>query len=218
MLGQSLLMGLIIYTSMLAISADASARWWNPWAPKDYQECAEAAAKSAASDKALRILLRNCASQFQGRRKTGGGYKIYLPEYDMNCSIDGPNPTPTEWKNCKSKAAKRFEEKKRKILEAKSRVFVDDQSIRCVDDWCINKSGSVSIVNGSDLTISRVSIGWVILPQSKAVECPDSYPSKKWFSVELETGASTTVNFIPFESTRGAFSYCIGIAEIDFNY
>jgi hypothetical protein len=72
------------------------AQWWNPFAPKDYEECSESAARDAKSKAALDILLNACAAKFPGRRRPGGGYTYYDIRQNKNFSIAGPNPTPQE--------------------------------------------------------------------------------------------------------------------------
>jgi hypothetical protein len=74
----------------------AIAQWWNPFAPTDYEECAESAARDARSKEALGILLSSCGLKFSGRRKPGGGYSYYDSRQYRYFDIEGPNPTPEE--------------------------------------------------------------------------------------------------------------------------
>lgn len=71
-------------------------QWWNPFAPNDYEDCAESAAKDAKSDTALHILLNSCETKFRGRRKLGGGYTYYDSRQERYFDIAGPNPTSRE--------------------------------------------------------------------------------------------------------------------------
>ena len=81
----------------VAISAIAVTKW-HPFAPKDYEECAERAARDAKSKDALSVLVSVCRSNFAGRRKAGGGYTYYDPCQESTFDINGPNPTPDEAK------------------------------------------------------------------------------------------------------------------------
>jgi hypothetical protein len=78
-----------------AVTAWASG--WNPFPPKDYEECIESAAKSAKSNEALAILVSSCSSKFVGRRNVRGGYTYYDDRQNSTFNIAGPNPTPEEW-------------------------------------------------------------------------------------------------------------------------
>jgi xanthosine utilization system XapX-like protein len=70
---------------------------WNPFLPKDYEECIESAAKSAKSKEALDILVSSCGSKFVGRRNGRGGYAYYDSRQNRSFNITGPNPTAGEW-------------------------------------------------------------------------------------------------------------------------
>jgi hypothetical protein len=65
---------------------------------KDYEECAENAARDAKSKDALAILLSSCDSKFKGRRKPTSGYMLYDVRQNRYFDIAGPNPTPGESK------------------------------------------------------------------------------------------------------------------------
>jgi hypothetical protein len=87
----------LLMVAAAAVSAIAVTKW-NLFAPKDYEECAERAARDAKSTDALSILVSVCRSNFAGRRKTGGGYTYYDPCRDRTFDINGPNPTADEVK------------------------------------------------------------------------------------------------------------------------
>src|SRR5258705_4917509 len=87
----------VVLSTMLG-ALPASAQWWNPLAPSDYEECAERAAKDAKSSDALNILLQSCSAKLSGRRKPGGGYTFLDARQNRSCPIAGPNPTPAEIK------------------------------------------------------------------------------------------------------------------------
>jgi hypothetical protein len=97
--GSSLIIGVIGAAAALAVVA-AVLIWhsdWNPFLPKDYEECIESAAKSAKSKEALSILLSSCGSKFVGRRDGRGGYVYFDSRQDRNFDIARPNPTSDEW-------------------------------------------------------------------------------------------------------------------------
>jgi hypothetical protein len=81
---------------LLFETSPLSAQWWNPFAPKDYEDCAESAARDAKSKAALDILLEACDNKFKGRRKLGGGYTYFDPRQFRDFDIAGPNPTKRE--------------------------------------------------------------------------------------------------------------------------
>ncbi len=100
-----------------AISAIAVTKW-HPFAPKDYEGCAERAARDAKSKDALSILISVCRSDFKGRRKAGGGYGYYDECQGRSFDIMGPNPTPDEMKFIKDECSA--------YLDLKSRIEAEE--------------------------------------------------------------------------------------------
>jgi hypothetical protein len=83
------------FASMMVLHISrASAQWWHR-APADFEECAEAANKSATPEEKSAALAQ-CNSKFAGRRKAGGGYAYYDFMQDRSFDIAGPNPTAEE--------------------------------------------------------------------------------------------------------------------------
>ena len=82
--------------SFLLTSSHAHAQWWKR-APVDFEECADAAEKSATKAEKT-AALADCNAKFAGRRKPGGGYTYYDFLQDRTFDIAGPNPTPEEQK------------------------------------------------------------------------------------------------------------------------
>ena len=80
----------------LLASSHAHAQWWKR-APVDFEECADAAEKSATKAEKTSALA-DCNAKFAGRRKPGGGYTYYDFLQDRTFDIAGPNPTPEEQK------------------------------------------------------------------------------------------------------------------------
>ena len=74
----------------------AHADWWSR-SPTDFEECADAAEKSATKEEKTAALAQ-CNAKFAGRRKPGGGYVYYDFMQDRSFDIAGPNPTPEEQK------------------------------------------------------------------------------------------------------------------------
>ena len=74
----------------------AQAQWWSR-APSDFEECADAAEKSATKEEKTAALAQ-CNAKFAGRRKPGCGYVYYDFMQDRSFDIAGPNPTPDEQK------------------------------------------------------------------------------------------------------------------------
>nr|WP_050780944.1 hypothetical protein [Bradyrhizobium sp. ORS 278] len=72
------------------------AEWWSR-SPADFEECADAAEKSATKEEKTAAMAQ-CNAKFAGRRKPGGGYVYYDFMQDRSFDIAGPNPTPDEQK------------------------------------------------------------------------------------------------------------------------
>jgi hypothetical protein len=71
-----------------------SAQWWSH-APKDFEECADAAEKLTSKEQKT-ATLAECNAKFAGRRKPSGGYTYYDFMQDRTFDIASPNPTPEE--------------------------------------------------------------------------------------------------------------------------
>ena len=81
---------------LLLSHSHGHAQWWKR-APADFEECADAAEKSATKAEKT-AALADCNAKFAGRRKPGGGYTYYDFLQDRTFDIAGPNPTPDEQK------------------------------------------------------------------------------------------------------------------------
>jgi hypothetical protein len=88
---------LLTATCCLVLGAScAQAQWWSR-APADFEECADKAQKSAATEE-RKAQLTECNAKFAGRRKPGGGYTYFDFMQNRSFDIAGPNPTPEEQK------------------------------------------------------------------------------------------------------------------------
>ena len=93
-----------------------SAQWWHR-APVDFEECAEAAEKSATPQEKTNALAE-CSAKFAGRRKPGGGYTYYDFMQNKSFDIAGPNPTPEEQKHIDEQYTLYLENQRRNNIAA----------------------------------------------------------------------------------------------------
>jgi len=93
-----------------------SAQWWSH-APKDFEDCADAAEKSTSKEEKT-AALAECNAKFAGRRKPGGGYTYYDFMQDRTFDIAGPNPTPEEQKYIDEQYTIYLENQKRSSIAA----------------------------------------------------------------------------------------------------
>jgi hypothetical protein len=93
-----------------------SAQWWQR-APVDFEECAEAAEKSATPQEKTNALAE-CSAKFAGRRKPGGGYSYYDFMQNRSFDIAGPNPTPEEQKHIDEQYTIYLENQRRNSIAA----------------------------------------------------------------------------------------------------
>jgi hypothetical protein len=110
---------------MLLHLSRASAQWWHR-APADFEECAEAAGKSATPEEKSAALAQ-CNSKFAGRRKAGGGYAYYDFMQDRSFDIAGPNPTPDEQKYIDEQYTGYLEKQRRNNIAA---AFAKQQQLQ----------------------------------------------------------------------------------------
>jgi hypothetical protein len=94
----------VLILATAAITATVVSKW-NPFPPQDYEDCAAGAARDAKSKDALSVLLSICGSEFNARRKPGGGYAYYDSCQDRTVDVKGPNPTPAELNNIKQQCS-----------------------------------------------------------------------------------------------------------------
>src|SRR5262245_58387184 len=103
----------------------ASAQWWHR-APADFEDCAEAASKSATPEEKSAALAQ-CNSKFAGRRKVGGGYAYYDFMQDRSFDIAGPNPTTEEQKYIDEQYTGYLEKQRRSNIAA---AFAKEQQLK----------------------------------------------------------------------------------------
>ncbi len=94
----------------------ASAQLWSR-APADFEDCAEAAEKTASKE-AKTAALAECNAKFAGRRKPGGGYTYYDFMQDRSFDIAGPNPSAEEQKHIDEQYTIYLENQRRSTIAA----------------------------------------------------------------------------------------------------
>jgi hypothetical protein len=110
----------------------AEAQWWKR-APADFEECADAAEKSASKQEKTSALAE-CNAKFAGRRKPGGGYTYYDFLQDRTFDIAGPNPTPEEQKKIAEAYASYLADRRRsQVAEALARQQQEQEAIQQVN-------------------------------------------------------------------------------------
>jgi hypothetical protein len=106
----------VVAALILLCPMRASAQWWSR-APADFEDCAEAAEKSASKE-AKTAALAECNAKFAGRRKPGGGYTYYDFMQDRSFDIAGPNPTAEEQKHIDEQYTLYLENQRRSTIAA----------------------------------------------------------------------------------------------------
>jgi len=106
----------VIAALVLLCPLRAGAQWWSR-APADFEDCAEAAEKSASKE-AKAAALAECNARFAGRRKVGGGYTYYDFMQDRSFDIAGPNPTAAEQKHIDEQYTLYLENQRRSTIAA----------------------------------------------------------------------------------------------------
>lgn len=113
----ALLLGLTAGFVLLSQS-HGHAQWWKR-APADFEDCADAAERSASKAEKT-AALADCNAKFAGRRKAGGGYTYYDFLQDRTFDIAGPNPTPEEQKKIDEAYASYLADQRHKDVAAEA--------------------------------------------------------------------------------------------------
>jgi hypothetical protein len=120
----ALLLGLTAGVFLLSQS-HGHAQWWKR-APADFEDCADAAEKSATKAEKT-AALAECNAKFAGRRKPGGGYTYYDFLQDRTFDIAGPNPTPDEQKKIDEAYASYLADQRRQDADAAAAALKQQQ-------------------------------------------------------------------------------------------
>jgi hypothetical protein len=213
---------------------------WGMFAPRDYEECAQSAAKDAKSKDALSVLVSICSSEFKGRRKIGGGYSYYDNCQDRTFDIKEPNPTPDELKyieggclaylDAQAQVAAKEEETKRRVQQAAQEASARLQvrklaaipAIRVTSkDFCETDFSDLSFcklnveaTNGSTEALLSITIGLSTVPTSTDA-CPPLYASKENLNILLSPGESRGWR-IPVLSEFKKYHVCIKVLDVEF--
>src|SRR5262249_54816545 len=101
---------------------------------------------------------------------------------------------------------------------ASQSIEVGSTNIECPYSACCGcetYSFTVGLRNKSRETISRVSVGWVFLPQGQS-RCPTSYPTKYQKPVTLRPGDTTVLNIDKmWDGPSGQLRYCVAVTGVD---
>ena len=104
--------------TVACLSSQASAQWWNPLAPSDYEECAEKAAKEGKTAGGLSILLQACNTTFPARRdKSGKGYIYYDSQMSQSIKVDSPSLSDRDKKRIEEAHQEHLKREKEKCLD-----------------------------------------------------------------------------------------------------
>src|SRR5882724_7673671 len=163
-----------------------SAQWWSR-APADFEECADAAEKSATKEEKT-AALAECNAKFAGRRKPGGGYTDYDFMQDRTFDIAGPNPTPEEQKKIDEQYTVYLERERRNhiaaALAAKQKQQEQPQAQQGQDVQQVSLRSEQGTPQGSPLgETERVPVP-VASPVKQAARIKAAQCAKNQFSCE----------------------------------
>src|SRR6516162_2596114 len=185
--------GLFIYALCIFLfeTSPLSAQWWNLFAPKDYEDCAESAARDAKSKAALDILLETCNSKFKGRRKLGGGYTYFDPRQFRDFDIAGPNPTKREVETIDKQYEVYLEEQRREAAAAAER----EEQQRILGAEAERRRQQAAADAQAKFAERRKIAAQYIEIVSKNMECR-SYNACSWYAlnVGLKNGSRETIS------------------------
>jgi hypothetical protein len=125
-----LMLSVAVAGAAMLAPARVDAQWWRS-APRDFEDCADAAEKAKTKQEKT-SQLADCNAKYAGRRKPNGGYTYYDFLQDRSFDIAGPNPTPEEQKAIDQEYARYLERQRRENMTAalalKQQQEVQEQS------------------------------------------------------------------------------------------
>jgi hypothetical protein len=225
----------ILIVASAAVSAFVVLNW-NPFSPRDYEDCAARAVKDAKSNDALSVLLSICKSDFKGRRKAGGGYSYLHPVSNQEFDIKGPNPTKQEieyiareldtylQREAEADLAKRADElaaeqeraDKQRRMRGREEVATTKVSMKILsfgcDLSCSSFDVSMKINNESEETLSQLWFRWALIPKGETT-CPTDMDAWSTKDVHLPPGGSAilydhTHSSVPTFAAPSSFRLC----------
>jgi hypothetical protein len=101
----------------VVLPARSYAQWWGARIPADYEECAEAAEKTATKETKT-TQLAECGVKFAARRKAGGGYSYFDFMQNRHFDIAEPNPTPEEQRHIDEQYAEYLSRERKSAIAA----------------------------------------------------------------------------------------------------
>jgi hypothetical protein len=215
----------ILIVASAAISAFVVSNW-NPYSSRDYEDCAARAAKDAKSKDALSVLLSVCRSEFEGRRKAGGGYTYYDSCQQKTFDIKGPNRNPDELENIKKEclayvdrqAAEEREAQQTEWstkIEAMSHIHVT--FLRDIGCGSVSCRGRFEVTNESDKALDYVLVG---LAHTNG-DCPPRYAEQHTLRLKISPGEVRRIegDISAGYGARNSFTsprLCIEVLDVQF--
>ena len=193
-------------------------------APSNYEDCAAQASKDAHGDDGLRILVNKCALDFPARRQQDGKYVYYDQQSHTNFEVKGPKPTPEEWAWIANERHKK-EEQEAALRRAESQALAASlekgkkalQLLKIVDSvatcqssyYCGKKHIAATIQNRSELTITQLSVGWVLA--ATKIECATSMKMTAESNVTIQPGQTTLLEWETRDGPDSIKSFCFQV-------
>ena len=220
-----------------SLPSTASAQFLGFFGPKDYEECADKAAREAKNRDSLGILLQNCHSEFPGRKKPAGGYRYFDPRTGEYVDVSGPKFSAADvvaiekqyqsflvWRRAEENQRQAEEQRSQLQLEAfrrrtdetLSKLEITKRSLTTEGNYyCITGNLSISFRNNSRETINRVSIGFSSVgPDAK--QCPNSLPQIATRDIVVRPGETSIVSVTSSDLCQNSNPrpYCASITGV----
>jgi hypothetical protein len=225
-----------LLTAIIAVSVsipyhEAHAQLLSIFGPKDYEDCAERAAKDAKTNNALSILLQNCNTSFPARRKPGGGYVYYEEVSQTYLDVSGPRLSKADKKLIEqhiSDAVKREVRKSEELVRqaellmqridtAKDKLNITKTELLTEGEYyCIKKTLRVYLKNNSTEVITGVKLGFSYVGRNQK-HCPTSLPGFAFRNIRLSPSQTGVVSITSFAlcGAQEQSSYCVDINNLD---
>ena len=162
-------------------------------APRDQEGCVARAAKEAKTNDALKVLVRNCESEFPAKRRDDGTYAYFDAQTEEWIDVSGPKLSDADIvaiEELRSQKVENLSQKASRNKKAIQDVSVERFDISCEGSLCWEKNITVLLKNKSEYRISGVKFGYEI---GENLDCTGSFGKEFSSDIAIPPGGTASI-------------------------